>query len=86
MPKKIDPAVKERALRMVSEHRGEYSSLTACCDQVGPPEDVAQWPLSEKTPRHHQRRQTDRTTPKCASSTECFPLEEPDPWARTSFR
>ena len=35
MPKKIDPAVKERALRMVSEHRGEYSSLTACCDQVG---------------------------------------------------
>lgn len=35
MPKKIDPAVKERALRMVSEHRGEYSSLTACCAQVG---------------------------------------------------
>ena len=35
MPRKIDPAVKERALRMVSEHRGEYSSLTACCDQVG---------------------------------------------------
>ena len=35
MPKKIDPAVKERALRMMSEHRGEYSSLTACCDQVG---------------------------------------------------
>lgn len=35
MPKKIDPAVKERALRMVSEHRDEYSSLTACCDQVG---------------------------------------------------
>ncbi len=35
MPKKIDPAVKERALRMVAEHRGEYASLTACCDQVG---------------------------------------------------
>src|SRR5699024_4025155 len=35
MPKKIDPALKERALRMVPEHRGEYSSLTACCDQVG---------------------------------------------------
>ena len=35
MPKKIDPAVKERALRMVVEHRGEYASLTACCDQVG---------------------------------------------------
>ncbi|WP_264887547.1 hypothetical protein [Dietzia sp. NCCP-2495] len=35
MPKKIDPAVKERALRMVAEHRGEYASLTACCDQIG---------------------------------------------------
>ena len=29
------PAVKERALRMVAEHRGEYASLTACCDQIG---------------------------------------------------
>lgn len=28
MAKKIDPAVKERVLRMVAEHRGEYSSLT----------------------------------------------------------
>ena len=27
MPKKIDPAVKERALRMVAEHRGEYASI-----------------------------------------------------------
>lgn len=35
MPKKIDPAVKERALRMVAEHRVEYASLTACCDQIG---------------------------------------------------
>ena len=24
MPKRIDPAVKERALRMVAEHRGDY--------------------------------------------------------------
>lgn len=35
MPKKIDPAVQEGALRMVIAHRGEYASLTACCDQVG---------------------------------------------------
>ncbi|WP_256821464.1 MULTISPECIES: hypothetical protein [Dietzia] len=35
MPKNIDPAVKERALRMVAEHRGEYATLTACCDQIG---------------------------------------------------
>lgn len=29
MPKKVDPAVKERAVRLVREHRSEYSSLTA---------------------------------------------------------
>lgn len=29
MPKKIDPAVKERVVRRVLEHRAEYSSLTA---------------------------------------------------------
>ena len=32
MPKKIDPAVKERALRMVAEHRGE--ELIALCRAV----------------------------------------------------
>lgn len=34
MPKKIDPAGKERALRMVAEHRGEHASLTACRERV----------------------------------------------------
>lgn len=34
MPKKIDPAVKERAVRLVLEHRGEYSSLTAAAAAV----------------------------------------------------
>jgi transposase len=29
MPKKVDPALKERALRMVAEHRGDYDSVTA---------------------------------------------------------
>jgi transposase-like protein len=29
MPSKIDPAVKARALRMIAEHRGNYSSGTA---------------------------------------------------------
>jgi transposase-like protein len=29
MPKKIDPALRERAVRLVREHRGEYSSTTA---------------------------------------------------------
>jgi transposase len=34
MPKKIDPAVKERAVRLVREHREEYSSLTAAAAAV----------------------------------------------------
>ena len=29
MPKKIAPAVKERAVRLVREHLSEYASLTA---------------------------------------------------------
>ncbi|MEB8325975.1 hypothetical protein NGF75_08230 [Dietzia kunjamensis] len=50
MPRKIDPAVKERAFRMVAEHRGVHSSLTACCDQVGrrlglDKETVRRWPV-----------------------------------------
>ena len=36
MPKKFEPEEKERAIRMVREHRDEYSSLTAVCDVVGP--------------------------------------------------
>src|SRR5512135_196728 len=34
MPKKIDPAVKERAVRLVREHRLEYSSLSAVAAAV----------------------------------------------------
>jgi len=34
MPKKVDPAVKERAIRMVAEHRGDYRSLTAVAQVV----------------------------------------------------
>src|SRR5665647_2074197 len=30
MPKMIDPELKARAVRLVSEHRGEYPTLTAC--------------------------------------------------------
>jgi transposase len=34
MPKKIDAELKARAVRLVSEHRGEYSSLTAAAAVV----------------------------------------------------
>jgi transposase-like protein len=33
-PKKIDPSLKERAVRLVLEHRGEYSSTTAAAAAV----------------------------------------------------
>src|SRR5919112_5147639 len=34
MPKRIDPAVKERALRMFVEHRADYPSDTALAEAV----------------------------------------------------
>ena len=34
MPKKIDPELKARAVRLVSEHRGEYPTLTAASQAV----------------------------------------------------
>lgn len=40
MPKRIDPAVKERALRLLREHRGQYPSLTAACAAVARQERI----------------------------------------------
>ena len=34
MPKKIDDELKSRAVRLVNEHQGEYSSLTAAAAVV----------------------------------------------------
>lgn len=34
MPARVDPAVKERALRMLAEHRSEYPSDTALAEAV----------------------------------------------------
>ena len=34
MPKKIDPALRDRAVRLVREHRSEYPSLTAASAAV----------------------------------------------------
>ena len=41
MPKKIDPAVRERALRMFAEHRQDYSSDTALAYAVAAKVGVA---------------------------------------------
>ena len=50
MPEKIDPAVRDRAVRLVREHRSEYPSLTAAsaavARQVGVGhESVRRWVL-----------------------------------------
>ena len=50
MPKRIDPALRERAVRLVREHRSEYPSLTAAsaaiARQVGVGhESVRRWVL-----------------------------------------
>jgi transposase len=34
MPKRIDEQLKARAVRLVSEHRGEYPTVTAACAAV----------------------------------------------------
>ena len=34
MPKKIDPALKARAVRLVNDHLAEYPSMTAACEAV----------------------------------------------------
>ena len=34
MPKKIDEQLKARAVRLVTEHRQEYPTLTAACEAV----------------------------------------------------
>lgn len=48
MPKKVDPALKDRALRMVADHRADYGSTTAVAtavaDQLGiGKETVRRW-------------------------------------------
>ena len=34
MPKKLDERLRDRAVRLVSEHQQEYPSLTAACESV----------------------------------------------------
>lgn len=36
MPKKIDPVLRDRVVRLVREHRSEYPSLTAALDGIAP--------------------------------------------------
>ena len=45
---KFSPEVRERAVRMVQEHRGEYPSLLAAVDSIAPkigcvPQTLLEW-------------------------------------------
>ena len=53
MPKKIDEAIKSRAVRLVTEHQQEYPSLTAAAEAVAKQlgvgkESVRRWVLQSQ--------------------------------------
>jgi transposase len=59
MPKEFDPELKARAVRLVSEHRGEYPTLTAAslavAKQVGVgKESVRRWVLQAEIDAGHR--------------------------------
>ena len=59
MPKKIDPGVRARAVRLVADHLGEYPSLTqasaAVAKQVGVGhETVRRWVLQSQVDGGHR--------------------------------
>ena len=58
MPKKIDPAVRERVMRMITEHRSEYATPTALArvlaarERLGV-ETVRRWDCAGRGRRRH---------------------------------
>jgi transposase len=59
MPKKIDPELKARAVRLVCEHRGEYPTLTAASQAVAKQvgvgkESVRRWVIQAEIDAGHR--------------------------------
>ena len=59
MPKKIDPALRERAVRLVVEHQQEYPSLTAAAGAVARQlgvgkESVRRWVIQSQIDAGHK--------------------------------
>jgi transposase len=59
MPKMIDPEPKARAVRLVSEHRGEYPTLTAASQAVAKQvgvgkESVRRWMIQAEIDAGHR--------------------------------
>ena len=49
---RFSPEVRQRAVRMVQEHRGEYSSLWACIESIAPKIGCVPQTLSDWVKRH----------------------------------
>ena len=49
---KFSPAIRERAVRMVQEHRGEYPSLWAAIESIAPKIGCVPQTLSDWVKRH----------------------------------
>src|SRR3954452_12073777 len=65
MPKKIDQELKARAVRLVTEHRGEYASLTAAAAVVAKQlgvgkESVRRWVLQSQVDGGQRQGRHDR--------------------------
>ena len=55
---KFSPEVRERAVRMVQEHRGEYPSLWAAIESIAPkigcvPQTLNEWVKRVEVDRRH---------------------------------
>lgn len=72
MPKKIDPKVKERCVRLVLDHVQEYSTMTAAAQAVARREGVS----SESVRRWVVQAQVDTGQRAGASSEELAEIKE----------
>jgi transposase-like protein len=72
MPKKIDGQLKSRAVRLVTEHQQEYSSLTAACEAVARQLGVGQ----ESVRRWVRQAEVDSGTRQGRTSEELAEIRE----------
>ena len=68
---RFSPEVRERAVRMVLEHRGEYPSLWACIESIAPkigcvPQTLNDWVKQQEIDTGlREGLSTEGNTPRC---------------------
>ena len=80
MPKKIDARVKERCVRLVLEHQGEYASLSAAAAAVARregvgKESVRRWVIQAQIDggqRQGRRARSSRGSTRASTATALF--------------